>query len=124
MATTQEIIKAIRKINSTAQFSISGNDIDSIVWENGQTPIAKADIEAQLSSAQFDIAMENLRSERDKLIAETDFYALSDVTMSAEMTTYRQALRDITNGLTTTEQVNTKLEKDNNGNLINFPTKP
>ena len=36
------------------------------------------------------------RAIRDSKLAETDFYALSDVTMSAEMTTYRQALRDIT----------------------------
>jgi len=36
------------------------------------------------------------RSTRDAKLAETDFYALSDVTMSSEMTTYRQALRDIT----------------------------
>jgi hypothetical protein len=37
-----------------------------------------------------------MRNSRDDKLAETDFYALSDVTMSAEMTTYRQALRDIT----------------------------
>lgn len=37
-----------------------------------------------------------VRKQRDALLAETDFYALSDVTMSAAMTTYRQALRDIT----------------------------
>ena len=36
------------------------------------------------------------RTKRDGLLAETDWMALSDVTMSAEMTTYRQALRDIT----------------------------
>ena len=36
------------------------------------------------------------RATRDAKRAETDFYALSDVTMSSEMTTYRQALRDIT----------------------------
>jgi len=35
------------------------------------------------------------RSTRDSKLAETDFYALSDVTMSSEMTTYRQALRDL-----------------------------
>ncbi len=38
----------------------------------------------------------NNRSLRNNLLADTDFYALSDVTMSSEMTTYRQALRDIT----------------------------
>ena len=35
------------------------------------------------------------REKRNKLLAETDFHALSDVTMSDEMKTYRQALRDL-----------------------------
>lgn len=35
------------------------------------------------------------RATRDAKLAETDFYALSDVTMSSEMTSYRQALRDL-----------------------------
>lgn len=35
------------------------------------------------------------RATRNAKLAETDFYALSDVTMSSEMTTYRQALRDL-----------------------------
>jgi len=38
----------------------------------------------------------SVRMMRDEKLAETDFYALSDVTMSSAMTTYRQALRDIT----------------------------
>ena len=37
----------------------------------------------------------SVRSERDSLIAATDYYALTDVTMDAEVTTYRQALRDV-----------------------------
>ena len=36
-----------------------------------------------------------LRNKRNQLLAETDFYALSDVTMSDEIKTYRQALRDL-----------------------------
>jgi len=36
-----------------------------------------------------------IRTKRDTLLGETDFYALSDVTMSDEMATYRQALRDM-----------------------------
>lgn len=47
--------------------------------------------------AEYDAAIAKAnRTARDAKLAETDFYALSDVTMSAEMTTYRQALRDIT----------------------------
>jgi len=41
-------------------------------------------------------AATNVRSQRDRLLAETDWTGMSDVTMSAAMTTYRQALRDIT----------------------------
>jgi len=62
--------------------------------------------ELEWSNGAFDRSMEELRFKRNKLLAETDYLALSDQTMSAEMTTYRQALRDITNGLTTVEQVN------------------
>ena len=43
-------------------------------------------------------ALANLRARRNRLLAETDFYALSDVTLSDDMTTYRQALRDLPAG--------------------------
>tara|TARA_R100000306_G_C4362833_1_gene136158 strand:+ start:842 stop:1210 length:369 start_codon:yes stop_codon:yes gene_type:complete len=38
---------------------------------------------------------DRVRKERNELLAATDFYALTDVPMSADMTTYRQALRDV-----------------------------
>ena len=62
----------------------------------------------------LDRELEALRSKRNKLLAETDYFALSDVTMSSAMTTYRQALRDLTSGLDTVEKVEAK----------EFPTKP
>jgi hypothetical protein len=43
-------------------------------------------------------ALADLRAKRNRLLAETDFYALSDVTLSDDMTTYRQALRDLPAG--------------------------
>ena len=43
-------------------------------------------------------ALATLRDKRNRLLAETDFYALSDVTLSDDMTTYRQALRDLPSG--------------------------
>jgi len=110
------IIEAILKINPNAKISVSGDDLDTctITWLNGTTPIPVADIQAQFSAVELDMAMENLRAKRNKLLADTDFYGNSDVTMSDAMTTYRQALRDITNGVTTVEQVN----------AITWPTKP
>jgi len=65
-------------------------------------------------SKAFDRAIVDLRNKRNKLLSETDYLALSDVTMSSAMTTYRQALRDLTSGLDTVAKVNAK----------QFPTKP
>ena len=59
-------------------------------------------------------AQANLRSRRDSLLAETDYYALSDVTMSDDMKTYRQNLRDLPAGKDTVEKC------DN----VTWPTKP
>ena len=109
-----DIIRAIQKINPNAEVSVSDNDINQITWENGTTPISKADIEAQFTAVEFDMAMEDLRAKRNNLLKHTDHYALSDQTLSDDMRTYRQSLRDITNGLTTKADVD----------AVVFPTKP
>ena len=59
-------------------------------------------------------AQAKLRSRRDALLAETDFYALSDVTMSDDMKTYRQELRDLPSGKDTVAKCDDAV----------FPTKP
>ena len=59
-------------------------------------------------------AQANLRSKRDALLAATDFYALSDVTMSDDMKTYRQELRDLPEGKDTVAKCDD----------ATFPTKP
>lgn len=41
------------------------------------------------------IQLQNLRAERNRLLAETDYLALADVTLTDEMRAYRQALRDL-----------------------------
>ena len=48
------VIKAILKINPTAEASVSGDDINTITWENGTTPIPKADIEAKIAELPTD----------------------------------------------------------------------
>ena len=58
--------------------------------------------------------METLRKQRNQLLNETDYLALSDQSLTDEMKKYRQDLRDITNGLSTVEEVE----------AVEFPTKP
>jgi len=100
------IEQAILKINPNAEFSVNADDINQITWLNGTTPISVTDIQAQFTAVEFDIAIANLREKRNNLLAKTDWTANSDVTMSSEMTTYRQALRDATNGLDTVAKIN------------------
>ena len=110
------IIKAILKINPNAKVVVRGTDINTceIEWHQGTPPIPKEQILAIIPQVELDIAMETLRAKRNKLLADTDYLALSDNTMTEEVKTYRQALRDITEGLTTKEQVE----------AVVFPTKP
>jgi hypothetical protein len=70
--------------------------------------------EAAWTAGAFDRAIADVRAKRDRLIAQTDYLALSDNTLTDAMTTYRQALRDITNGVDTVEKCNN----------ITWPTKP
>jgi len=70
--------------------------------------------ELAFANGAFDRAMADLRQKRNSLLTATDYLALSDNTLSANMTAYRQALRDITDGLTTIDEVN----------AVVFPSKP
>ena len=57
---------------------------------------------AELNAAE---PLKLLREERNRRIAETDWWASSDLTMTAEQTAYRQALRDITASATSLDDV-------------------
>ena len=94
---------AEHKLVDGIQIPLSAEEIaqrqaEEIAWNNGA----------------FDRSLASLRAKRNSLLAATDFYALSDNTLSAAMSSYRQSLRDLTEGLSTVEQVNS----------VVFPTKP
>ena len=90
--------------------NINGNRVQFTAEEEAARDAEEANWEA----GAFDRAIANLRLRRNALLSSTDFYALSDVTMSDEMKQYRKDLRDITEGLSTKEEVEAK----------EFPTKP
>ena len=78
---------------------------EETAWDNAETA---------WSNGAYDRAIADMRSKRNRLLAETDFYALSDVTMSDEMKKYRQDLRDLPDGKDTVEKCDNAV----------FPTKP
>ena len=61
--------------------------------------------EAAWAAGQVDRDIYELRNDRNRKLASTDWYALQDVTMSDAMAAYRQDLRDLPAGLTTVEEV-------------------
>ena len=76
----------------------TARDVEEAAWANGA----------------IDRAMLTLRRERNSKLTETDYLALSDVTMSDAWKTYRQSLRDITSGVDTVEKAEN----------VTWPTKP
>ena len=72
------------------------DDWQGITWN------AVEDKLAELNAAE---PLKLLREERNRRIAETDWWASSDLTMSAERTAYRQALRDITDSYASLDDV-------------------
>jgi len=112
------IDKAILKINPNANFTINADDINQITWLNGTTPISVADIKAQFPIVEFDMAMEGLRAKRNKDLQDSDWTQLPDNTLTSEQRNawmqFRTELRNITNGLTTVEQVKN----------VDYPDKP
>jgi len=94
----------------TRHHNINGNIVPFTAEEEAQRDAE----ELAYANGAFDRAMADLRQKRNSLLTATDYLALSDNTLSADMITYRQALRDLTNGLTTLDEVN----------AVTFPTKP
>ena len=56
MDNIDKITKSIFAINPTAKFTFKDDDIDSIEWQNGTTPISKSDLETKMSSIENEIA--------------------------------------------------------------------
>ena len=90
--------------------NINGNKVQFTEVEE-----AARDAEEQAwADGALDRALELLRKKRNNLLTSTDWMANSDLTMSDAWKTYRQELRDLTNGLTTVEAVEN----------VTYPTKP
>ena len=85
------------KVQFTAEEE-TARDVEEQAWRDGQ----------------LDRDLASFREKRNRLLAQTDFYALSDVTMSDEMEAYRQELRDVPSGLDTVDKVAN----------VTWPTKP
>jgi hypothetical protein len=92
-----EMFRKVTGADANGSAIESSNPADwGVTWTEVSTK------QAELTAAE---PMKALRAERDRLIAATDWWASSDLTMTAEQTAYRQALRDITDSATSLDDV-------------------
>ncbi len=109
-------------INDVVSMYLSDNDIDHYRVSDGIAytitdeviPISQSD----LISASENLAMLRLRQKRDIFISQTDWWSGSDLTMTAEQTAYRQALRDLPSTATPA------LDEDGQLTGVTWPEKP
>ena len=89
--------------------TMNKRSVNAITGEVTVTPLSAEEIaerEAYERDVQPGIDLEVLREERNRRLAETDYLALSDATLSEDMRTYRQALRDLTDPSVTSDPAN------------------
>lgn len=84
---------------------VTGSDANGSAIESADHGIAWATVAAKRDELIAAQPLKELRAERDRRLAETDWWAVADRTMTAEQTAYRQALRDITVSYTSLDDV-------------------
>jgi len=114
----QQALKALRPDTPNwygwAKVDSDGNKIPNdqrmcwehaIVIQDGVTKPTKEEFDAVYNELVNTYPMKLLRAERNQRLANTDWWASSDLTMTAAQTAYRQALRDITETYTSLDDV-------------------
>ena len=87
---------------------------DNLKYPDGVTPPTESAINAKLAELKEAEPIRLLRERRNRLLAETDWWASTDLVISVPRKAYRQALRDITSGLDTVDKIN----------AVTWPEKP
>lgn len=117
------IYEALLSLHPTASFVINGEGYSDLNWmDESITKPTEAAINEEITKLTAAEPMRRLRVERNRRLAETDWWAVSDITISDERKNYRQALRDLPSTQTP--------ENDDDGayglkaSTVTWPTKP
>ena len=115
------LMQVIQELRPGAQCRIIGDTYNDITWDDkNQTIPTEDEVDKKLKELQEGEPMALLREERNIRLAQTDWRASSDLTLSSAWRTYRQQLRDLT------ASSNPKLDSDGYLDMtsVTWPTKP
>ena len=114
-------VDALSRLKPGAEWIVRGDVYSGIEWlDSSQTKPTETEINNKISELNSAEAMRLLRLERNARIAETDWRASSDLTLSDAWKTYRQALRDLP--ASATPKLNSDYELDLTS--VTWPTEP
>ena len=116
-----DITRALLELAPGAEFMCVDNNYNQLTWlsPNILRP-TKAQVDAKIEELRAAEPMRLLRVERDRLIAETDWWVLPDRTPTDEQLAYRQALRDLPDN--STPVLDSTIRLGISG--VTWPTKP
>ena len=117
-----DIPAALQALTPGAEWVLRGSDYSGLEWieGNGHDKPTENALNTKISELDGAEAMKLLREERDRRIAKSDWRALSDLTISDDWKTYRQALRDLPASATPTLDSNYNLDLTS----VTWPTEP
>ena len=95
--------QALQALRPNAEWVLRDDELEWLDTE--QSEPTNAELTAKIAELTAAEPMRLLREERNRRIAETDWWASSDLTMTQAQTDYRQALRDITDSATSLDDV-------------------
>ena len=85
--------QALLTIRPGAEWVLRGDELEWL--DPAQSQPTEEEIQAEIQRITAEIPWQELRAERNRRLAETDYLALSDQALTTEMAAYRQALRDL-----------------------------
>lgn len=117
-----DIVSALQELTPGAEWVLRGSEYSGLEWIDGHgyDKPTQAAIDAKIVELDDLEAMKLLREERNRRIAKSDWRASSDLTLSSEWSTYRQALRDLP--ATATPTLDDRYELDMTS--VTWPTEP
>lgn len=116
-----DITRALLELAPGAEFMCVDNNYNQLTWLSQDIPKPTLEqVNAKIAELQAAEPMRLLRIERDRLIAETDWWVLPDRTPTDEQLAYRQALRDLPDNSTPALDSTTRLGISG----VTWPTKP
>lgn len=92
---TRLYTKAIRNLVGEVPFTLAGTDFNSLDFFGAEVTITENSVLSEYTSVVAEDNLEQLLEKRNKLLAETDWWAVADRTMTQAEIDYRQALRDV-----------------------------